>query len=587
MVVVNAESVPNLPLNRPRRRTSLAALFATLFATTTVADVNMSLDRNPVQINETFTLSVKTDEVDADEPALDLPDGIELLRRNTISSRSIVNGKISAERTWRYSLVGRRVGEFVFPAIHIGRDKAAPLSITVRQAGSDATAVVGNQPILLKATVDQTSLFVQQQLLLTVQLLRNVPVRFAQLAEPQLQTPALIQKLGNDSEYDTTINGVSYLVIERRYAIFPQQSGELVINPIHFQGDVTTDPQQTLFGAFNSSQPVNLQTQAIVVAVQDAVQGSPPLEHWLPAQQLRLTDVISSGPYRAGEPLTWTVTLTADGVLPAQLPELAPTASSLWRVYPDQAQDMVQVIASGVRTVRSQKFALVPSQPGDQSLPGLTLPWWRLPDSSAQVATLEPHTLTIAADPNHNGVLNTRAAPMPANAKLPIESVATSAEPASKPGTDATTDSATWWPWLAALFAALWLVTVALWWWAKSRAKPDLSQAKAELATSPETSSVRALTEACKCHDASASRDHLLRLTAASSLSALAQQFGQAGDSDAAVAVRELDHALYGPPPQRWQGVALAAVLPRLLKSLHPANQPKREPDLPPLYPTN
>jgi len=43
---------------------------------------------------------------------------------------------------------------------------------------------------------------------------------------------AVIEKLTEDSNYGTKINGVDYSVTERKYAIFPQKSGTLTIKPL-------------------------------------------------------------------------------------------------------------------------------------------------------------------------------------------------------------------------------------------------------------------------------------------------------------------------------------------------------------------
>ncbi|NQD38659.1 protein BatD [Permianibacter sp. IMCC34836] len=566
-------------MSRPIRAFVLVALLTTAWSRAAVAELSMSLDRNPVRVNETFTLDVKSDDADADEPRLDLPDGVQMIRRNTISSRSIINGRIEASRTWRYNLVARQPGEFVFPALRIGQDKADPISVTVLAADSKAAAT-GNQPLLLKASVDQKSVLPQQQIILTVQLLRNVPVRFAQMSDPK-PANALVQKLGEDSEYETTVNGVSYMVIERRYALFPQQAGELVIDPIRFQGDVSAERQLSLFGAFNETQPVSLQTQQITIDVRTPTAA----DAGLPAQQVELTDTISDGPYRAGEPLTWTVTVTADGVLPAQLPELLPGTGTgtdkSWRVYPDQPQDNVQVIASGVRTVRTQKFALVPTQPGSQDTPTLTLPWWRLSDGSAQQATLPAHHISVAANANGNSSSATVNATAARTKPVP-PSVATPAVNQPEPVASAaivSDNTARWWPWLTALFALLWLLTAALWWFSRRR---NSSVAAAAPSTPPQhdASTAKALVDACKRHDAHAARDHLLQLTGSSSLSALAELH----EGAAAAAIHALNHALYGPPPQRWQGDSLATLVPQLLR---PSSKTRKNTAaaLPPLYP--
>ena len=55
--------------------------------------------------------------------------------------------------------------------------------------------------------------------LYTVRLYRRVDVAQAELSEPEL-ADAVIEKLGEDSNYNTVVNGVSYLVTERKYAIF-------------------------------------------------------------------------------------------------------------------------------------------------------------------------------------------------------------------------------------------------------------------------------------------------------------------------------------------------------------------------------
>ncbi|MFN4289660.1 MAG: BatD family protein [Permianibacter sp.] len=565
----------------------IIAALAALLMTPAWAELSVSLDRNPVRVNETFTLEVKTDDSDADEPDIVWPDGIQQLRRNSINSRSIVNGKVSAERSWRYSLVARQTGDYTIPAIQVGKDRSAPLTVSVLAA--DSKAVTSNQPVLLKASVDQRSVYAQQQLILTVQLLRNVPMRFAQLSEPNLPT-ALVQKLGDDSEYETAINGVGYLVIERRYAIFPQQAGELVIDPIRFQGDINQDRQLSLFGSFSETQPVSLETQPITITVKAPARA----DNWLPAQQLDLADAISSEPYRVGEPLTWTITVVADGVLPAQLPALQPDAGSDWKIYPDQAQDKSQWIASGVRTTRTQKFALVPLRAGRVQLPALQLEWWRLSDQTSQRASLPLLEIDVAAAAGN--AIAPASAPRQTAPTTPAISANQSlaqpptAETALAHSPNAATISAgyaSYWPALTALFALLWLTTLGLWWRAR-RAGTRLNTAETaagsqhNTATSSEAT-LRAVRDACQRHDAKAARQRMLQWAGADSLDTLA------AIQEPAVAnvLRDLQQALYGPPPQRWRGDELAAVLPRL-RPLQPASSTGNKASaLPPLYPAH
>ena len=554
-------------------------LVTLLLAANAQAAVNVTLDRNPVRVNETFVLEVKTDEVDADEPRLALPEGLQQLRRNTISSRSIVNGKISAERTWRYSLVAREPGEFTIPSFEVGAERSTAITISVLAADSKATAATGKQPVLLRASVDQQTVYAQQQVLLTVQLLRNVPLRFAQLTEPNLPT-ALVQKLGDDSEYETLVNGVSYMVIERRYAIFPQQSGELLIEPIRFQADVSTERQLSLFGAFNETQPISLESQPIRITVQAPAQGT----GWLPAQQLDMVDAISSGPYRVGEPLTWTVTLIADGVLPAQLPSLTPELGQRWKLYPDQPQDNVQVTATGVRTTRSQKFALVPLSAGELTLPRIALPWWRLSDNSEQTASIAPLMITVEPAATTSASPASVVTPSKPVLSEPITTAPAATDNAASPAQTAAETTALW-PWLTAVFAALWLATLALWWW-RQRSAPQATRQTTATAddgsAEQRAASTKALLDACNRNDATEARRQLLLLTGADNLDALAAQ----QDAALSAVIQELQAALYGPPPQRWQGERLAAAVPQLLRRSARPHKSATAP-LSPLYPAH
>ncbi len=566
-----------MPTHSPLRVIGLTAVVAfvttMLLATPALAELSVTLDRNPVRTNETFTLDVKTDVVDADEPSLELPAGIAQLRRNTISSRSIVNGKISAERTWRYSLVARQSGEYIIPAIQVGAEQSAPIALTVLAPEAKSSAAIDNQPVVLRATVDQQEVYTQQQILLTVQMLRNVPMRFAQLNEPSLPT-ALVQKLGDDSEYETTINGSTYLVIERRYAIFPQQPGELVIPALRFQADISNERQLSMFGVFEETQPISLETQPITIKVKAPASAAP----WLPAQQLSLTDTINPGPYRVGEPLTWTLTLTVDGLLPAQLPALAPDAGPHWRLYPDQPQDQVQITATGLRSTRSQKFALVPLQEGEQTLPPLSLSWWRLSDNTAQTTSLPPQQISVEA----TATLAPVSKPATQSATAPTTPISTPVTTTAAAESVVTSDAtARYWPWLAAAFALLWLSTLALWWRQHRSSTPARMRNAVREPSLPDQPSTRDLLVACQQHNPQAARDLLLRLTGASHLLRLAEQH----QGETAAAIEELNHALYGPPPQQWQGDRLAAVVPALARARTTAGSRTEASDLPPLYP--
>ena len=52
---------------------------------------------------------------------------------------------------------------------------------------------------------------------------------------------AVIQKLGDDKNFETHRGNKRYSVYERRYAIFPQASGDMQIEPMVFKGQAGTN----------------------------------------------------------------------------------------------------------------------------------------------------------------------------------------------------------------------------------------------------------------------------------------------------------------------------------------------------------
>src|SRR5690606_31230077 len=100
--------------------------------------------------------------------------------------------------------------------------------------------------IFLRSTVSKDSVYVQEQLLYSIKIYWSISFdQGAQLTSPQV-ADAVVQQLGTDSNHQEVVNGINYNVTERKFVIFPQSSGELVIPPVYFSASVGRR------GSFNS-----------------------------------------------------------------------------------------------------------------------------------------------------------------------------------------------------------------------------------------------------------------------------------------------------------------------------------------------
>src|SRR5690606_29255583 len=139
------------------------------------------------------------------------------------------------------TLFPKQSGALTIPAIAFGKDQSPELRIQVNPArGGGAASRVG-EDIFIEVEASPKKPYVQQQVSYTVRLYLSVSTSNASLSEPQpSHSDTVIRQIGEDNRYDTTREGRHYTVYERRYTVFPQAAGELVLQPVRFDGVVQT-----------------------------------------------------------------------------------------------------------------------------------------------------------------------------------------------------------------------------------------------------------------------------------------------------------------------------------------------------------
>ena len=225
----------------------------------------------------------------------------------------------------------------MIPPIAFGSDLSKPLKISVTYAPQPSSQT--SDELFLEVSASPEKPYVQSQVIYVLKVFRRVQIAQASLADPEIKD-AVVEKLGDDSTYSTQINGLDYWVTERKYAIFPQQSGVFTIAQVTLNAEVISHQRPHFNGFFNQqiTQAKRVSSQAITLNVQ-AVPKNFDHPQWLSAESLHLEEHWSNNALQtqAGEPLTRTLTLVAKGATVGQLPELV----GQWAVdgvksYPDQ-----------------------------------------------------------------------------------------------------------------------------------------------------------------------------------------------------------------------------------------------------------
>jgi hypothetical protein len=521
-----------------------------------------TVDRPVVRINESFTYVLRVEGAVRGEPELaPLAEQFDIL--NTTSSRRIgvVNARASEVNEWQYQLMPKRAGDFTIPPLRVGDRQANAVTVRVLAPDPNASAAAD---IFMELSAEPDVIYVQSQVLFTLRLFVGVSTGRATLTAPETTgVEAIVEKLGEDSQYQTTRGGRDFIVRERRYAVFPQQAGTLTIGPVTFEAMVIPDRGFSRVQRFRSD--------VLELAVQPAVAPPPALAGaaWLPAERLTLTEQWSEpgDELAVGIPRTRTIGVEALGLLETQLPDVLLETQPGIRQYADRPELTREITAAGLLSRRTVSYAVIAQTPGDVTLSGVRLPWFNVATQRWEVAELAP-------------------LPMRITPSTEVAAAEPAAEPAVVPAPIATAERSPW-PWISGVLALGWLATLVLWWRARGRApRPAVAHSPPSAAARPLRKILRDLESACAVNDPAAARQALLELAETRftadpprSLGALAALLPDGVGRE----VLALEAHIYGAAAGPWRGDVLTSML-RDLESAGTAPEPPAGDPLLPLY---
>jgi hypothetical protein len=536
----------------------LCALLLSLAALHAAAEsLSAAVDRTRLNEGETVDLTLETDSATVfGKPDLSVLEPLfTVVSTRQVNQFSTYSGQKHSATRWIVTLQPRQSGIVVVPPIQFGSGQSQPISLNVQPAGA-ASTVSSNAlaPIFIDASVDQESVYVQAQVILTLRIYHSVSLYNDSSLTPLQMPDARVEQLGDPRTYEKDIGGVRHGVIELRYAIYPQQSGALSIPSQTFSA---TPVQPTQPGDIFGPRPGRLtqvQSPEIPLEVKPKPASYPADAPWLPARALDISEAWSPEPERAtaGNSLTRSIMLRAEGLSSAQLPPLPASQAEGLRRYPDQPQLSDQADEHGLVGSREEHEALVPERSGRIDLPELKVAWWNTREDRLQYSSRPARVIQVAANPALEAQADNDTSPAADNVRV--------------------------WPWqlLSALLLLTTLAGFGLWW--RARRQPAILPT-VSTGPSPRTL-LDDLKRACLANDTQATRQALdaWARQQPETLADMAARF-----EPLSAALDGLNGALYSETGQQWQGESLWQAIRSLPALEAPASQ---EPSpLPPLYP--
>ena len=522
------------------------------------ANITVTTSRNPVTLDDSFHLIYEADSsVDDDPDFSPVYQDFDVLSSSQSTNMRSINGNWSLKKSWDLTLIAKTTGKFTVPPIHFGKDISPAILLTISSSTSPNSASPDGQAtvpakIFLESHVDKKSNWVQSQFVYTVRLMRTVSIASASLTEPTTSdADAIIQKISEDN-YQTTRNGIRYEVFERRYAIFPQKSGTLKIKPVTFEGRVNATQPRSIFDSFRmSGQLKRLRSKAIELQVK-AAPSNINLQDWLPATDIILVEEWSDDiqKIKAGEPVTRTITIVAQGLTGVQLPDLSFDEIKDLKQYPDKAVIEDRKNTDGITGLKQIKVALIPSSSGSYTLPAVNLKWWNTKTNKQETATLPQTVITVTGIANT--VIDNNRLPMQNQIPTQVQS-----NTADNSTTAIIIKDQPYWKWLTVLFALAWLITLILF-ARNNRSKKNMTDKKnhsPSVNSAPVKTLVSEVIKQAKKNDAKKTKTAVINWSKVfyedRSLTNLAQ-LSEHCSTEFDDVLRQLNQALYSPEKTIW-----------------------------------
>jgi hypothetical protein len=477
--------------------TLAAALLA--LSQATFAAVQLELDRTRVTEGETVTLTFRSDDARQSLEAdfSELEKDFVILDRRSETQLSIVNGRQAAVVRLLLTVEPRRSGELTIPSLDFGGSRTEPRVLTVEPAPELEPGALPPVFIEVEITPAEGPYYVHAQLGLIVRVFYQQNLTEAAISQPE-PAPASVRLL-QETPYQAERGGERYRVLERRYAVFPERSGELTLPAMQLSGRLVERRDSGIWQPSVRGRRVSVESEPLQVTIEPRPASFSGRE-WQPARAYGLAQQISStDALRVGEPVTRTIMIDAVGleenmIAEPDWPELAGA-----RIYPDQPQGISRDDGQWVLGHKEFRYAVVPEREGELVLPELTVHWWDTVNDRQQTAVLPAKTLQVQP--------SALLPPPPAATVAPAPGVA----PAQSDGAFRDGAGDGYWRWLAIMFATLWLITLAVAWRRRGQRRAvTAAPLPGRRGAGDEGALLQRLQSACSHADAAAARSALL-----------------------------------------------------------------------------
>jgi hypothetical protein len=271
---------------------------------------------------------------------------------------------------------------------------------SAKQSGSD------RGPVFIEASIASPDVYVEEQLLYILKLYRRVNVDNLSLGLPQVEH-IVFKKLGKPREYQATIAGATYQVLEIRYSLSASKEGEYVIGPSKMNMTVRGRRSQSLFddffkdpffqspfSTFSSGRPLTVATSPVELNVRALPEEERPADFSGLVGNFLMESRLEPTRLKVGESATLTVQVSGKGNI-NRIPDIDLPELPFARTYGDQPLLETEQDDQGIGGRKTMKWALVPQKAGRFEIPVQKLSFFNPDTENYEILHTSAHTLSV------------------------------------------------------------------------------------------------------------------------------------------------------------------------------------------------
>lgn len=348
--------------------------------------------------------------------------------RSQQSSTQIVNGSITSTSsiTFTYILMANATGEYTIPGASIiadgnqmlsnsvkikvlpqeqgGNEDQSSGSSSARSSSSSSGMGVSNQDLFITATASKTNVYEQEAFVLTYKI-------YTRESDLQLNNAKLPDFKGfHSQEIEMTTNprwtqehykGRNYsTTVYRQFVLFPQQSGNLFIDPAQFQMTVgkavqSADPFDAFFNGGSNVVQVkkSISTPKIAINVSPLPAGKP-ADFTGGVGEFNVSSSINSKNLKTNDAITIKLVISGTGNLKLMSnPEIK--FPNDFEVYDPKVDNQVRLTREGLTGNKVIEYLAIPRHAGTFKIPSISFSYFDIRSKSYKTLKTEDYVINV------------------------------------------------------------------------------------------------------------------------------------------------------------------------------------------------